>query len=155
MALKYPPVYSMTAVLVTGLKEEQVETASQKMAEFLRSMDICLTPGRIPDIHPDNQNRKNSLSGQNRNNLMEGQTCDNSLHEHIQDKPPTRRLYVVGPTAPVIGKIKDIYRRIFYMKSKETALLTEAKNTLETYISGMEEQEDIKVYFDLNPMNGY
>jgi primosomal protein N' (replication factor Y) len=62
---------------------------------------------------------------------------------------------IIGPSVPVIGKIKDIYRRVIYIKSREEELLLQARNQLEEYVASLEQLEGCRVYFDLNPMKGY
>ena len=65
------------------------------------------------------------------------------------------KLLVIGPTVPVIGKIKDIYRRVIYIKAKESSCVIRAKNMLEDYVSELKNRGEFKLYFDLNPMKGY
>ena len=109
--LKYPPVYSMIAVLVTAKQEELAE----------------------------------QLAGMLADNLRKPQT----------DTGPEAAVRVIGPTAPVIAKIKDIYRRVIYLKSSKEDLLLQAKDQMEIYAASIGQQEEWKVYFDLNPMKGY
>ena len=109
--LKYPPVYSMIAVLVTAQQEAVVQELADKLAVYLRS--------------------------------RQGNTGREA---------PVR---VIGPTAPVISKIKDIYRRVIYLKSPEEDFLLQAKDQLEIYLASLGQQEECRVYFDLNPMKGY
>jgi primosomal protein N' (replication factor Y) len=65
-----------------------------------------------------------------------------------------RRLSLVGPAAPTISKIKDMYRRVLYIKHQDYKLLTSIKDVLEDFISS-QEIEDVSVQFDFNPMNMY
>ncbi len=61
---------------------------------------------------------------------------------------------VIGPTPASIGKIKDVYRFVFYIKEKEYSALTQIKDDLEQYI----EEKNLKneaVYFDFDPMNSF
>lgn len=109
--LKYPPVYSMIAVLITAQQEELAEELAGKMASYLRT--------------------------QQQNTGSDG------------------AIRVIGPTAPVIAKIKDIYRRVIYLKAPEEQILLQAKEQLEQYTGMLGQQEEWKVYFDLNPMKGY
>lgn len=77
------------------------------------------------------------------------------LAEQIRQQPFADRLRVVGPTTPVISKIKDMYRRILYLKSEDASVVLQGKDSLEQFAGGMEEQGEIRIYFDLNPMRGY
>jgi primosomal protein N' (replication factor Y) len=77
------------------------------------------------------------------------------LRERYEQPEETSGLRIVGPATPVIGKIKDTYSRVLYLKSKTPELLTGAKSQLEDYISTLPEAEECRIYFDLNPMKGY
>lgn len=108
--LKYPPVFSMIAVLVTAPREELAAELAERLVLYLRNQQ--------------------------------------------GEEGPEAAVRVIGPTAPVIAKIKDIYRRVIYLKSQEEEQLLQAKDRLESYAASLG-QEDCKVYFDLNPMKGY
>lgn len=61
---------------------------------------------------------------------------------------------LIGPTEAGIGKIRDIYRFVFYIKEKDYDMLVRIKDNLETYI----EEQNLKneaVYFDFDPMNTF
>lgn len=105
--LKYPPVVSMIAVLITGEQEEQVQKCAERLADYMRTT----VPGEV--------------------------------------------IRVIGPSTPVIGKIHDVYRRILYLKSEQEQALLDAKVQLELYAEQSGVQEACRLYFDLNPMNGY
>lgn len=109
--LKYPPVYSMIAILVTARQEEQVEEIAKLLAGHLRKQQA--------------------------------------------DTGPEAPVRVIGPASPVIAKMKDIYRRVIYLKSKEEDLLLQAKDQLEIYAASLGRQDEWKMYFDLNPVKGY
>lgn len=109
--LKYPPVYSMIAILVTARQEEQVEEIAELLAGHLRKQQA--------------------------------------------DTGPEAPVRVIGPASPVIAKMKDIYRRVIYLKSKEEDLLLQAKDQLEIYAASLGRQDEWKMYFDLNPVKGY
>lgn len=59
---------------------------------------------------------------------------------------------VIGPAKAGIGKINDVYRFVFYIKSKDKGILIKYKNRLE---EGINEVKDLQVIFDMNPMNPY
>ena len=59
---------------------------------------------------------------------------------------------VIGPAKAGIGKINDVYRFVFYIKSKDKETLIKYKNRLE---EGIAEVKDLQVIFDMNPMNPY
>lgn len=61
---------------------------------------------------------------------------------------------VIGPTNAGIGKVKDIYRLVFYVKDKDYRKLTDIKDHLEEYIEGQNLKNEV-VYFDFDPMNSF
>ncbi len=77
------------------------------------------------------------------------------LCRYLEEKNRETSMQVIGPGIPMIAKIKDIYRRILYIKAEETASLAEAREQLEQWASSAETAEEWKLYFDLNPMKGY
>lgn len=57
---------------------------------------------------------------------------------------------MVGPSDATIPKIKDIYRRVLYIKAKEAEMLANIRNVVDNY-----ERENIKIAVDVNPLNMY
>lgn len=65
------------------------------------------------------------------------------------------QMQMIGPSVPVIAKIKDIYRRVVYVKHNRYNKLVEIKDYIEAYIEQQKLDEQINVIFDFNPMNIY
>lgn len=59
---------------------------------------------------------------------------------------------VIGPAAPGIGKINDIYRKVLYLKTERYDTLVKIKNRLEQYIEVNSGFDTIRIQFDFNPM---
>ena len=61
---------------------------------------------------------------------------------------------LIGPTAATIGKLRDVYRHMIYVKSKDVDALTAIKDKAEAFAqqSGIQK---VRISFDLDPMNGY
>ena len=59
---------------------------------------------------------------------------------------------VIGPAAPGIDKIKDVYRRVIYIKAEEYAALVGIKDRLEQYIEINPGFDRMRIQFDFNPM---
>jgi primosomal protein N' (replication factor Y) len=59
---------------------------------------------------------------------------------------------IIGPTSPAIGKINNIYRKVFYIKAKEYVTLVTLKNKMESYIEINSGFQRIRTQFDFNPM---
>ena len=64
------------------------------------------------------------------------------------------RAVMIGPTAASIGRIKDIYRRMIYVKSRDMRVITEIKDKAESFFDGYK-NKGLRISFDLDPMNGY
>lgn len=75
------------------------------------------------------------------------------LSKLLAEKIRGREDYMVlGPAEAGIGKIKDVYRFVTYVKNKDYAALVEVKNELEKYLRAMEGRRS-NVLFDFDPMN--
>lgn len=66
-----------------------------------------------------------------------------------------RNMKIIGPSAPVIAKIRDIYRRVVYIKNYRYNELVVLKDRIEQYISEKKEVQDLSLQFDFNPLNMY
>lgn len=60
---------------------------------------------------------------------------------------------VIGPASPGVDKIKDIYRRVLYIKAPDYGMLTAIKDRLEQYIEINPGFDKMRIQFDFNPMN--
>lgn len=70
------------------------------------------------------------------------------------DGIPAERLSVIGPAKAGIGKIKDIYRFVFYIKGREYADLIKIKDSLEEEVRRLQLKNEA-VQFDFNPINTF
>ena len=61
---------------------------------------------------------------------------------------------MVGPSEPAIAKIKDMYRRVLYVKHRDYDILVGIKDYVEDWLKDTGESE-LSVFFDFNPMNMY
>ena len=73
------------------------------------------------------------------------------LKGYMERLARTRELRIVGPTSPHIGKIKDIYYRMLYVKSESYAVLVDVKDRTEQYIELNPGFSKMKIQFDFNP----
>lgn len=64
-----------------------------------------------------------------------------------------RGVQVIGPASPFVGKVKDVYRRVIYLKSGNYSVLTALKDHMEQYIDINEGFRQLKIQFDFNPVN--
>lgn len=66
----------------------------------------------------------------------------------------SRNAYVIGPGAATIGRINDVFRQVFYIKSKDEAELIHIKDGLEEIIETLSNMP-VSVQFDFDPLTGY
>lgn len=60
---------------------------------------------------------------------------------------------LIGPASPHVGKVRDTYRRVIYLKSEQEAVLVFLKDQLEQYIEINSGFQNLWIQFDLNPMS--
>ena len=62
------------------------------------------------------------------------------------------KMQLIGPSSAGIGKVKDIYRFVFYIKDKDYNNLIQMKDALEQMLQRMD-LKGIHIQFDFDPMN--
>ena len=60
---------------------------------------------------------------------------------------------LIGPASPYVGKVRDTYRGVIYLKSEQEAVLVFLKDQLEQYIEINSGFQNLWIQFDLNPMS--
>lgn len=91
-------------------------------------------------------------------------TCEDEIHlekaakylkEFAIRADRRKQMQIIGPASPHVGKVKDVYRRILYIKTEEDKLLVELKNHMEQYIEINSGFRKVRIQFDFNPMNTF
>ena len=59
---------------------------------------------------------------------------------------------VIGPASPGIDKIKDVYRRVIYVKAAHYHALVVIKDRVEQYIEINSGFNKMRIQFDFNPL---
>ncbi|MDO5361508.1 MAG: primosomal protein N' [Eubacteriales bacterium] len=72
------------------------------------------------------------------------------LELYIRRVYPEKDLHVIGPACAAVGKIKDIYRQVIYLKHEEYRTLVVIKNKLEKYIDINSGFRKIYIQFDFS-----
>ena len=62
-------------------------------------------------------------------------------------------LIVLGPQDAYISKLKDVYRRVFYIKDDSYDRLVTAKDTLEQFLLAQRQYRSTSTWFDFDPIN--
>ncbi len=86
-------------------------------------------------------------------NESDGRMCASALAETLSDGI-IGAVSVIGPTPATISKLRDIYRHMIYAKSRSVDVLTDIKDRAERYFEENGKRE-VRISFDLDPMNGY
>lgn len=66
-----------------------------------------------------------------------------------------RKVQVIGPAAPAVGKVKDVYRKVLYLKQESYEILIEMKDRMEQYIELNRGFAKMRIQFDFDPMSGF
>jgi len=83
---------------------------------------------------------------------MDGARLCKDLADKVRNAHDQEEYMVLGPAEAGIGKIKDVYRYVTYIKHKDYSALVAVKNELEKYLRTMEGRKS-NVLFDFDPMN--
>lgn len=75
-----------------------------------------------------------------------------SMAEEILGQDP--KLLLVGPAEAAVAKIKDMYRRVLYIRHQDYGKLVQVKDDLERFLR-QREWNNISIQFDFDPMNGF
>lgn len=62
---------------------------------------------------------------------------------------------IIGPANATIFKINDYFRKVIYIKAQKKEELAEMKEFLEGYTRYSQYFQQVNVYYDVDPMNGY
>ena len=59
-------------------------------------------------------------------------------------------LHVIGPAPASVGKVKDVYRRVIYLKHENYNMLVRIKDRLEEYIEINSGFRKVNIQFDFS-----
>ena len=121
----YPPTEQLLAVFVSGEDEALLEKGCHYLREYiLRVIGHLSGAGSIKGGSPDVQT----------------------------DRTGAYAAGVIGPASPGIDKIKDVYRRVIYVKAERYDILVGIKDRVEKYIEINSGFDRMRIQFDFNPM---
>jgi primosomal protein N' (replication factor Y) (superfamily II helicase) len=81
-----------------------------------------------------------------------GELLGSAIKEKIIDE---HEISMIGPAKASLSKIKDIYRRMIYIKCVDYETLVHIKNYLEGFIQFSEYFKGCNIQFDFNPISSY
>ena len=68
------------------------------------------------------------------------------------NKAVKEQVQIIGPASPYVGKVKDVYRRVLYLKHESYEILIMMKNKMEQYIELNSGFSKMRIQFDFDPM---
>ena len=80
--------------------------------------------------------------------MSHAQLLKQEAEKELTDSPG----YVIGPAAAFIGKIKDRYRYVLYVKHPDAEALVRAKDNMENR-SRMQQDKRVLTFYDFDPVN--
>ena len=66
-----------------------------------------------------------------------------------------KEIDLIGPSDPGLSKLKDVYRKVLYLKCTELAYLTEWKEWLEAELPKEKLLSTFNIQFDMDPVNPF
>ena len=76
------------------------------------------------------------------------------LKNAIIKSPVDNKLRLIGPAEATIYKLNDCLRRMIYVKARQIDALIDIKDTAELFIDN-NKKNNIRITFDMDPVNGY
>ena len=83
---------------------------------------------------------------------LERRSVNGVLKEYAQMVGRSRAVQIIGPASPSVGKVKDVYRRVIYLKQADAHILIDMKNKMEQYIEVNSGFAKMRIQFDFDPM---
>ncbi len=142
--MKYPPVWHMLVAHLSSGNERLVNDASRMLQYKLKDIVGGESPagentgGESPA--EENTGRKNSGG--------ESPTGENSSRGNAE-------VQVIGPADAIVSRVKDLYRKVLFVKSADYDELVRIKDELDSYVKEEPVFADVTVQFDFNPMSGF
>ena len=56
------------------------------------------------------------------------------IRKFISRADKRQKFKVIGPTAPAVGKVQDVYRKVLYVKDRDLDGLRKLKDQIEAYV---------------------
>lgn len=78
-----------------------------------------------------------------------------ALANYLDKEIAGQRIQLVGPTDATIAKVNDTYRKVLYLKSMNYGTLVELKDKMEIFIKNIQQDSNVMIQFDFNPMSGF
>ena len=87
-------------------------------------------------------------------NEKSGKESAETLAALVKNRFSGHNMILVGPSEAAIGKVNDVYRFVFYIKSRKTETLAQIREQIESWQEANPSQNRT-IQFDLDPMHVY
>lgn len=140
-----------TAVIQTYSPDHySIKTAAAQDYELFFQKELAYR--RLMEYPPSAYLLAVYLSHREKEKLEEGAE---SLKKLILKQAEEKSIQIIGPADAYIAKVNDIYRKVIYLKGRESEQLTALKGELELIWQQSMELQQMNIQFDMNPMNGF
>lgn len=140
-----------TAVIQTYSPDHySIKTAAAQDYELFFQKELAYR--RLMEYPPSAYLLAVYLSHREKEKLEEGAE---SLKKLILKRAEEKSIQIIGPADAYIAKVNDIYRKVIYLKGRESEQLTALKGELELIWQQSMELQQMNIQFDMNPMNGF
>lgn len=134
----YPPAAHLMALYLTCREEELLLAGSERVKRLAVS---CAEPAR-----EGLQTAKQEVSGEQ---AALGEQTARAAQE------PLEPLKLIGPAEAGLSKLKDVYRRVLYVKCRDLNRLLAFKENMEQKLSKEEGLQALNIQFDMDPVNPF
>ena len=62
-------------------------------------------------------------------------------------------IVIMGPEDAYIGKLKDVYRRVIYLRADDYDRLVRIKDAIENFLLEQKQYRNTSTWFDFDPIN--
>lgn len=140
-----------TAVIQTYSPDHySIKTAAAQDYELFFQKELAYR--RLMEYPPSAYLLAVYLSHREKERLEEGAE---SLKKQILKRAEENNVQIIGPADACIAKVNDIYRKVIYLKGRDSEQLTALKGGLELIWQQSMELQQMNIQFDMNPMNGF
>lgn len=140
-----------TAVIQTYSPDHySIKTAAAQDYELFFQKELAYR--RLMEYPPSAYLLAVYLSHREKERLEEGAE---SLKKLILKRAEENNVQIIGPADAYIAKVNDIYRKVIYLKGRDSEQLTALKGELELIWQQSMVLQQMNIQFDMNPMNGF
>lgn len=74
---------------------------------------------------------------------------------NTKEKNQLKGMQIIGPADAAVAKVKDMHKKVIYIKHKNYSDLIKLKDALEQFVEQQQGFKNVYIQFDFNPVNGF